>query len=88
MCPTDNIQKTPVIRDPSSHKRPDDRPEHHTEWIDKEEVLHILECSERTLQSLRDNGSLNYSKPTGGSKFFYRRKDVIALFEMNFNGRI
>jgi hypothetical protein len=56
-----------------------------SEWIDKQETMEILKCSERTLQTLRDKDLLRYTKPTGGSKFFYRRKDVEALFETNFN---
>ena len=57
-------------------------------WLTKDEVMKMLDCSERTLQTLRDNGSLPYSNPMGGSKFFYRRKDVEQLFEKNFNGKI
>ena len=53
-------------------------------WIDKLEAMDILSCSERTLQTLRDNGTLGYAKPTGGSKFFYRRNDVMDLFENSF----
>ena len=59
-----------------------------SEWVDKEETMKILKCSERTLQTLRDNGSLCFSKPLGGSKFFYRRKDLESLFLKNFNGKI
>jgi hypothetical protein len=90
MYPTDNIQKTEELLEKidSLLKVLKRTSQMDREWIDKEEALHILECSERTLQTLRDNGSLSYSKPTGGSKFFYRRKDVMALFEKNFNGKI
>ena len=56
------------------------------EWIDKQETMEILKCSERTLQTLRDKKLLKFANPLGGSKFFYRRKDVEALFEKNFNG--
>jgi hypothetical protein len=59
-----------------------------SEWIDKEETMRILKCSERTLQSLRDSGILSFSRPFGGTKIFYRRKDVMALFVKNFNGTI
>lgn len=59
-----------------------------SEWVDKEETMKILKCSERTLQTLRDNGSLFYTRPLGGSKFFYQRKNVESLFEKNFNGEI
>jgi hypothetical protein len=58
------------------------------EWIDGKETMRILRCSERTLQTLRDNGSLSYSKPCGGTKFAYRIKDVMSLFEKNFNGKV
>jgi len=56
-------------------------------WVDKEEIMEMLKCSERTLQTLRDNGSLSFAKPTGGSKFFYKRKDVETLFTKNFIGK-
>jgi hypothetical protein len=59
-----------------------------SDWMDKEETMKILKCSQRTLQTLRDNGSLSYSNPTGGSKFFYRLKDILSLFERNFNAKI
>jgi len=59
-----------------------------SKWIDKEETMRILKCSERTLQTLRDKGLLRYTRPLGGSKFFYLRKDVEDLFEKNFNGEI
>lgn len=59
-----------------------------SKWIDKQETMRILECSERTLQTLRDKHLLSYTKPLGGSKFFYLRKDVDSLFENNFNGKI
>ena len=57
-----------------------------SKWIDKEETMRLLKCSERTLQTLRDKGLLRYTRPLGGSKFFYKRKDVDALFTKNFNG--
>lgn len=69
-----------------------DANKHHTdsqsEWIDKQETMEILKCSERTLQTLRDKELLRYANPLGGSKLFYRRKDVESLFEKNFNGKI
>jgi len=59
-----------------------------SKWIDKEETMRILKCSERTLQTLRDKDKLKYTRPLGGSKFFYLREDVEALFEKNFNREI
>jgi len=61
-----------------------------SKWIDKEETLRILKCSERSLQTLRENEILKFTRPLGreSSKFFYLRKDVEDLFEKNFNGEI
>jgi hypothetical protein len=42
-----------------------------SEWLDKQETMEILKCSERTLQTLRDN-DFPYSNPLGGRKYFYR----------------
>jgi hypothetical protein len=61
-------------------------PKFQSTWIDKEEAMRILKCSERTLQYLRDSGKLHFTNPLGGSKFFYLRKEVMDLFEANFNG--
>jgi len=49
--------------------------------------MKLLSCSERTLQSLRDNGLLPYSRPFGGSKIFYLRSDVLKLLESGYTGR-
>jgi hypothetical protein len=64
----------------------ENNPKFQSEWINKERSMRILECSERSLQSLRDEGRLHFTKPLGGSKFFYLRKEVMDLFEANFNG--
>jgi hypothetical protein len=59
-----------------------------SEWMDKEEIMRILKCSERTLQSLRAKHKLSYTNPFGGSKLFYLRKEVESIFEKNFNSKI
>lgn len=45
-----------------------------SEWLDSTEVCHILQISPRTLQTLRDNGTLAYSQIV--RKIFYRAEDV------------
>jgi hypothetical protein len=65
----------------------ENNPKYQSEWIGKERTMRILECSERTLQYLRDNGKLHFTNPLGGSKYFYCRKEVMSLFENNFNGK-
>lgn len=88
MYPIENIQKTEELinKIDKLQKTLDKTNQSEREWIDAQEVMDILRCSPRTLQTLRDNGTLRYAKPTGGSKFFYRRSDVMALFEKSFTG--
>jgi len=50
-------------------------------WIDSQEVLFALKISKRTLQSLRDRGTLPYSRING--KFYYRVADIEKLLESN-----
>ncbi|WP_417859271.1 helix-turn-helix domain-containing protein [Xanthomarina gelatinilytica] len=51
-------------------------------WIDNQDVLHTLHISKRTLQTLRDNGTLPYSKVKG--KFYYKVSDVEQLLQDNY----
>ena len=52
------------------------------EWIDSEQVMTILKISKRTLQNLRDNGVLAYSRVNG--KFYYKPSDLEALLKSNY----
>ena len=45
-----------------------------SEWMDNQDVCRILNISPRTLQTLRDNGTLAYSQIN--HKTYYRPKDV------------
>jgi len=53
-------------------------------WIDGQDVLIALNISQRTLQSLRDNGTLCFSRING--KFYYKVSDLEALLENNYSG--
>ena len=53
------------------------------EWLKTAEVLKLLSCSQGTLQNLRINGSLPYSK-TGGT-IYYLRADVLKMLTSNKN---
>jgi hypothetical protein len=57
------------------------------DWMDKEETMKFLKCSERTLQTLRDKDLLPFSPPFGGSKFFYKRSDILKLLESGYTRR-
>ena len=51
-------------------------------WIDGQDVLQLLHISQRTLQTLRDNGTLPFSKLNG--KFYYKLSDIEHLLESNY----
>lgn len=46
-------------------------------WMDNQEVCRQLNISPRTLQTLRDNGTLAYSQIN--HKVFYKPEDVISI---------
>lgn len=46
-------------------------------WMDNQEVCQQLNISLRTLQTLRDNGTLAYSQIN--HKMFYRPEDVMSI---------
>lgn len=52
------------------------------DWIDNQVVMQSLHISLRTLQTLRTNGTLPYTKVNG--KIYYLRKDVEALLRKNY----
>lgn len=52
-------------------------------WIDGQEVMLALKISKRTLQSLRDAGTLSYSRING--KFYYKVADLEKLLESNYS---
>lgn len=45
-----------------------------SEWMDNQDVCRMLNISQRTLQTLRDNGTLAYSQIN--HKTYYRPEDV------------
>lgn len=51
-------------------------------WIDNQDVLQLLHISKRTLQTLRANGTLPYSKIKG--KFYYKVSDIEQLLQDNY----
>jgi len=51
-------------------------------WIDGQIVMQTLKISPRTLQRLRDNGKLPYSKI--GRKIFYKPSDIDRILDDNY----
>ena len=52
------------------------------DWIDNQDVMNILHITTRTLQSLRSNGTLPYSRING--KIYYRRQDIQKILADNY----
>lgn len=53
-------------------------------WIDGQDVMLALNISQRTLQSLRDSGTLPFSRLNG--KVYYKVSDLESLLESNYSG--
>ncbi|MDR3235630.1 MAG: helix-turn-helix domain-containing protein [Prevotellaceae bacterium] len=52
------------------------------DWVDAQDVMQALHISPRTLQTLRSNGTLPYSRI--GNKIYYRRQDIIKILSDNY----
>lgn len=50
-------------------------------WLKSYEVRKLLNISQGTLQSLRDNKKIEYTKV--GNVFLYNNKDIIKMLENN-----
>jgi len=56
------------------------------DWLDNQDVMLLLHICQRTLQTLRSNGTLPFSRI--GNKIYYRRADIQSLLDNNYtNGR-
>lgn len=62
--------KLEELKDICQVKEPD-------EWLDGKEVCRILSISSRSLQHLRNSGTLSFSRID--KKIFYRKQDVVLL---------
>lgn len=51
-------------------------------WAEGKEVMKALNISQRTLQTLRDNHTLGYSRL--GGKYYYRISDIEDLLRNNY----
>ena len=52
------------------------------DWLDNQDVMQALHVSSRTLQTLRSNGILPFSRI--GNKLYYRRSDIQRLLSNNY----
>ena len=51
-------------------------------WIDGQIVMQTLHISPRTLQTLRSNGILPFSRI--GNKIYYRKSDILKILSDNY----
>ena len=52
------------------------------DWIDSQDVMQALHISPRTLQTLRSNGTLPFSRI--GNKIYYLKQDIIKILSDNY----
>ena len=52
------------------------------DWIDCYDVMHMLRISYRTLQTLRSNGMVPFSRL--GKKIYFRRQDIQNILADNY----
>ena len=53
-----------------------------SDWLDSQDVMQALHISKRTLQTLRSNGTLPFSRI--GNKIYYRRQDILKILSDNY----
>ncbi len=53
------------------------------DWIDGQDVMQKLHISPRTLQTLRTNGTLSFSRI--GNKIYYLRQDIERILKDNYS---
>ena len=52
------------------------------DWLDNQDVVHTLHISPRTLQTLRTNGTLPFSRIR--NKLYYRKQDILKILFVNY----
>jgi hypothetical protein len=52
------------------------------DWLDNQAVMHLLHISPRTLLTLRNNGTLPFSRI--GNKIYYKRSDINKILQNNY----
>ena len=56
-------------------------PTERKEWLKTSDVIELLSCSQGTLQNLRVNGTLPFTKM--GGTIYYAYKDVMKVLDQN-----
>lgn len=56
-----------------------------SDWLDSQEVLQLLRISPRTLQNLRDQGKIGFTR-IGKKLIYYSRESVERILKQNYQG--
>ena len=56
------------------------------EWLKSQEVRKLLKISAGTLQKLRINGTLRYTRM--GTIMYYKYEDIVKVLESNMTGEL
>lgn len=70
----------PLLSEKPGGSTPDTTPLE--DWLDNQDVMRILHISPRTLQTLRSNGTLPFSRI--GNKLYYKRSDISQILHDNY----
>ncbi|MDR1756999.1 MAG: helix-turn-helix domain-containing protein [Culturomica sp.] len=68
-----------LLKKPSSEREGETTLE---DWLDGQSVMLILHISPRTLQTLRSNGTLPFSRI--GNKIYYRKQDILKILNDHY----
>jgi len=69
----------------NNHKMQSEKPNTEAtleDWLDNQEVMQLLHISPRTLQTLRTNGTLPFSRIR--KKLYYRKQDILKILSDNY----
>ena len=74
------LSKTEQVAHKFSRLKKSSKNDHLSEWMDGQDVCTFLRIKPRTLQTLRDNGTLVYTQIE--KKIFYKKEDVNSIIKL------
>ena len=73
-------------RPAGSKKEPSAKPSHYADWVDKQDIKELFHISDRTLQNLRSNDDIPWSRFTPRGKIFYNKQACAEVLDRNRRG--
>lgn len=56
------------------------------QWLDNQEVCLALRISKRTLQNMRDSGTIPFSQEPASKKIYYKASDIEDYLNKHYKG--